>query len=236
MYGSMLYTDAGDVHASAGSQSRYTRCPTPGRSRTAAPPARSAGASTAPKIITARARKPKPATPYSNRHTPTPAVMDTMPPTTAQEAGDQHTGIAHLVDVDTHGVRRLRMLTAGAQPQTEAGLVQQPRRPRSAACTVTSMNQFSSEPAHMNQQQVFRGAGVRRCRRTRRCRRMAAVFMAFTATVAAAVASMFMAVPVMVWSALKLMAATASSSEKTAWPNRALTMTAGDDHDRRSHG
>ncbi len=41
----------------------------------------------------------------------------------------------------------------------------------------------------------------------------AAVFIAFTATVAAAVASMFMAVPVMVWSALKLMAATASKSE-----------------------
>ena len=52
----------------------------------------------------------------------------------------------------------------------------------------------------------------------------AAVFMAFTATVAAAVASIFIAVPVMVWSALKLMAATASNSEKTR-PNRALTMT-----------
>ena len=33
-----------------------------------------------PKIITARDRKPKPATPYSNRHSETPAVMKTMPP------------------------------------------------------------------------------------------------------------------------------------------------------------
>ena len=41
----------------------------------------------------------------------------------------------------------------------------------------------------------------------------AAVLMAFTMTVAAAVPSRFMAVPTRVWSALKLMAATASSSE-----------------------
>ena len=41
----------------------------------------------------------------------------------------------------------------------------------------------------------------------------AAVFMALTNTVAAAVASRFMAVPTRVWSALKLMAATASSRE-----------------------
>ncbi len=33
-----------------------------------------------PKIMTARDRKPKPATPYSNRHSETPAVMNTMPP------------------------------------------------------------------------------------------------------------------------------------------------------------
>ena len=41
----------------------------------------------------------------------------------------------------------------------------------------------------------------------------AAVLMAFTMTVAAAVPSRFMAVPTRVWSALKLMAATASSRE-----------------------
>ena len=33
-----------------------------------------------PKIMTARDRKPKPATPYSNRHSETPAVMNTIPP------------------------------------------------------------------------------------------------------------------------------------------------------------
>ena len=33
-----------------------------------------------PKIMTARDRKPKPATPYSKRHSETPAVMNTMPP------------------------------------------------------------------------------------------------------------------------------------------------------------
>ena len=42
----------------------------------------------------------------------------------AQHAGDQYAGIAHLVDVDAHGVRCLRMLAAGAQTQAEAGLVQ----------------------------------------------------------------------------------------------------------------
>ena len=41
----------------------------------------------------------------------------------------------------------------------------------------------------------------------------AAVFMAFTNTVAAAVPSRFMAVPTRVWSALKFTAATASSRE-----------------------
>ena len=41
----------------------------------------------------------------------------------------------------------------------------------------------------------------------------AAVLMALTMTVAAAVPSMFRAVPTMVWSALKLMAATASREE-----------------------
>ena len=48
----------------------------------------------------------------------------------------------------------------------------------------------------------------------------AAVFIALTATVAPAVASIFMAVPVMVWSALKLIAATAKVREKTR-PNKA---------------
>ena len=33
-----------------------------------------------PKIITARARKPKPATPFSNFHSLTPAMIYTMPP------------------------------------------------------------------------------------------------------------------------------------------------------------
>ena len=42
---------------------------------------------------------------------------------------------------------------------------------------------------------------------------LAAVLMALTMTVAAAVPSMFRAVPTMVWSALKLMAATASREE-----------------------
>ena len=78
-----------------------------------------------PKIITARDRKPKPATPYSNRHSDTPAVMNTMPPKPPKQTGDQHTGPAHLIDVDTHAVRRLRMLAAGHEPQAEPGLVQQ---------------------------------------------------------------------------------------------------------------
>ena len=41
-----------------------------------------------------------------------------------QSARDDDTGIAHLVDVDAHRVRSLRMLAAGAQTQAEAGLVQ----------------------------------------------------------------------------------------------------------------
>ena len=48
---------------------------------------------------------------------------------------------------------------------------------------------------------------------------LSAVLMAFTITVAAAVPSRFMAVPTRVWSALKLIAATASSSEYTM-PNK----------------
>ena len=44
---------------------------------------------------------------------------------TAQHTGDQHAGPAHLIYVDAHGVRCLRMLTTGHQPQAEAGLVQQ---------------------------------------------------------------------------------------------------------------
>ena len=51
-----------------------------------------------------------------------------------------------------------------------------------------------------------------------------AILMAFTNTVAAAVASMFMAVPTRVWSALKLMAATARRSENTI-PNTTLPIT-----------
>ena len=43
---------------------------------------------------------------------------------TAQETGDQHTGIAHAVDVDTNGIRCLGVLAAGAQAQAKAGLVQ----------------------------------------------------------------------------------------------------------------
>ena len=42
---------------------------------------------------------------------------------------------------------------------------------------------------------------------------LAAVLMALTMTVAPAVPSMFRAVPTMVWSALQLMAETASSAE-----------------------
>ena len=42
---------------------------------------------------------------------------------------------------------------------------------------------------------------------------LAAVLMALTMTVAAAVPRMFMAVPTMVWSALQVMAETASSTE-----------------------
>ena len=41
-----------------------------------------------------------------------------------QSARDDDTGITHLVDVDAHRVRSLRMLAAGAQTQAEAGLVQ----------------------------------------------------------------------------------------------------------------
>ena len=43
----------------------------------------------------------------------------------AKEAGDQHARPAHLVDVDAHAVRRLRMLAARHQAQTEAGLIEQ---------------------------------------------------------------------------------------------------------------
>ena len=42
----------------------------------------------------------------------------------AQEAGDHHAGVAHLVDVDAHGVRRLGMLAAGPHPQAKTGLIQ----------------------------------------------------------------------------------------------------------------
>ena len=77
-----------------------------------------------PKIITARARKPKPATPFSNFHSLTPAMIYTMPPRPPSTPGDQYAGVAHPVDVDAHGIRCLGMLAAGAQPQAEAGLVQ----------------------------------------------------------------------------------------------------------------
>ena len=42
----------------------------------------------------------------------------------AQRTGDEHTGIAHLVDVDAHRIGCLGVLTAGPQTQAEAGLVQ----------------------------------------------------------------------------------------------------------------
>ena len=42
----------------------------------------------------------------------------------AQRTGKQHTRVAHLVDVDAHRIGCLRMFAAGAQAQTEAGLVQ----------------------------------------------------------------------------------------------------------------
>ena len=53
---------------------------------------------------------------------------------------------------------------------------------------------------------------------------LSAVLMALTMTVAAAVPSMFMAVPTMVWSALKLIAATARSREN-AVPASTLAST-----------
>ena len=42
----------------------------------------------------------------------------------AQCTGNDNTGIAHLVDIDAHRVRCLRMLAAGTQTQAKAGLVQ----------------------------------------------------------------------------------------------------------------
>ena len=42
-----------------------------------------------------------------------------------QGAGDGGAGVAHLVDVDAQGVGGLGILAAGAQPQAEAGLVEQ---------------------------------------------------------------------------------------------------------------
>ena len=42
-----------------------------------------------------------------------------------QSTGDGGAGIAHLVDIDAQTVCRLRILTAGPEPQTEAGLVEQ---------------------------------------------------------------------------------------------------------------
>ena len=76
----------------------------------------------------------------------------------AKEAGDQHARIAHLVDVDAHGVRCLRVLATGTQPQTEAGLVQR-HIGRDQAQHRHQHEPVQLEPAHMNQQQVFR-AGV----------------------------------------------------------------------------
>ena len=77
-----------------------------------------------PKIITAMARKPAPATPtskfqvWTGRHDVGQAADGT------QCTGDDDACIAHLIDVDAHGVRCLRMLAAGTQTQAEAGLVQ----------------------------------------------------------------------------------------------------------------
>ena len=42
----------------------------------------------------------------------------------AQRTGKDDTGVAHLVNVDAHRVRSLRMLAAGTQTQAEAGLIQ----------------------------------------------------------------------------------------------------------------
>ena len=41
----------------------------------------------------------------------------------AQETGDQHASVAHLIDIDAHRVRCLGMLATGAQAQAKAGLV-----------------------------------------------------------------------------------------------------------------
>ena len=43
---------------------------------------------------------------------------------TRQRTGDGGADIAHLVDIDAQRVRRLRILTAGPQPQAEAGLIE----------------------------------------------------------------------------------------------------------------
>ena len=45
-----------------------------------------------------------------------------------QSTGNGSTGIAHLIDVDAQAVRRLGILTAGPQPEAEAGLVEDHRQ------------------------------------------------------------------------------------------------------------
>ena len=79
MYGSILYTTLGMFMFSRKSKPEYTLPSARQKPNSSAARAIFRGCH-APKIMTASARKPKPATPFSNFHTLTPAVMYTMPP------------------------------------------------------------------------------------------------------------------------------------------------------------
>ena len=133
-----------------------------------------------PKIITARARKPKPATPFSNFHSLTPAVMYTMTAQTAQQTGDQHAGIAHLVDVDTHGVRRLRMLAAGHEAAGRTGSCTAAHRRSPAAMTAMQHEPVELKAADVHKKRLF-DIDVAEWRTTR-WQTSSAVLMALTMT------------------------------------------------------
>ena len=75
----MLYTGPGMFMAFRKSKPAYTLDSARNRPNSRAASAMRVGFHW-PKIITASDRKPKPATPYSKRHSDTPAVMNTMPP------------------------------------------------------------------------------------------------------------------------------------------------------------
>ena len=75
----MLYTELGRFSACSTSKPEYTLPRARKKPNRMAARAMRVGFHW-PKIITAKAKKPKPATPFSNFHSLTPAVIYTMPP------------------------------------------------------------------------------------------------------------------------------------------------------------